>query len=127
MLDPAVSLSLLHVPGPDEIDEHSINPGASLTLDQERARKLGREVDSYELRGPLGSEAVRLARENTFDLIVAVATLAESTAGHTDKGQGDDEGTFEFIVQHAPCPVCVIHLPAIPRHVDETDASQSHE
>lgn len=116
MLDPEVSLSLAHVPDPEEDGEPSRANGGNLELDRSRARKLGRETEVFEpaTDGDIGSWILRLIREREFDLLI----VGEPPPQPTTPGPRRESWT-EYVCDHAPCPVFVATLPAIPREVDQ--------
>ena len=71
----------------------------------ERLRALGIESDCHDESGSAGEEIVELAQEIGADLI-AMATHARGGLGRIFGG-----GVSDYVVQHAPCPVLLVHPP----------------
>ena len=84
-----------------EIDPEASDALAARALrcDLERARQLGREVGVRPLPADWGAAVVRLAKENGYGLVVIWDT---------------DEEQAKYVRRHAPCPVFMATLPAIP-------------
>jgi amino acid transporter len=115
MLDPEVALALVYLK-----KEQSTQQGGSSTLslaqDVLRAEKVGRVIEVHELAGEPGTGIVRLAIENDYDLII----LDESSAEAQGTGRPD---WYDYVREHASCPVCFVSLPSIPREVVDTTPS----
>lgn len=117
MLDPDVDLALAHIPSREEADETSLASGTNLAFDRNRAEKLGREVGVHEIQGDTGTEILRLAKENNYDVIV----LCPAEDAEVSDRDGPAHQTWRgYVREHASCPVCDVHLPVIPREVDES-------
>jgi hypothetical protein len=82
-----------------------------LAHDQERARKLGREMDVHALTTDWGPEIVRLARAGQYGILI-LPIPAEAPDGARLKW-------IDFVRNQAPCPVALVTLPVIPQQVDE--------
>ncbi|MGE5194572.1 MAG: universal stress protein, partial [Deltaproteobacteria bacterium] len=116
-LDPDVVLDLAHPANGRSSGGTSSTVTTRLLQDMERAQKIGREVAIHSLSGDLGPEIVRLAREKDYDLLVLDATpLGEEGADETAAWQ-------QYVREHAPCAVCLLSLPAIPREVVDSTPS----
>jgi amino acid transporter/nucleotide-binding universal stress UspA family protein len=113
MLDPDVRLTL--APTPPRPDDPYYDP-ATLQQDEERARRLGRELQVLP-NGTTGAELARLAREGQYDLIVL--PLPQHPSGGP---AALDEATADFLV-HAPCRVFLAAAPVIPREVIDSGPS----
>jgi amino acid transporter len=117
MLDPDVALALAHRPAHEEEGETSLHTGISLTFDRERAAKLGREIEVYEIQGDPGAEILRLVQEHKYDVVILnpIGDAEQSTSG------GSEQPNWRaFLREHATCPVCEVTLPSIPREVDKS-------
>jgi amino acid transporter/nucleotide-binding universal stress UspA family protein len=113
MLDPQVRLGLVSLIPPGS-DPH--NGPALVQQDEERAEKLGRQLQVYEPKGPAGPEIVRLAQEGQYDLIILAVPL-EQQAG--PRSLPLDERTA-YVVHHAHCRVQLALPPQIPQEVVDT-------
>ena len=120
MLDPEVGLAIAQIPNAEEADPGSLATGSSLGLDVERARKIGREIEVHELAGPPAEGLVRLARQLEFDLIVVPAPPAWASAEKPRL-----PAWHEALLDTSPCPICVLHHPAIPKQVEQDPAAVS--
>jgi nucleotide-binding universal stress UspA family protein len=116
MLDPDVTLDLATVIGPTRSPSAMQAVATSLTQDIERAENVGRNVGVHELAGEPGPELVRLAIEKDYDVIVL--------DGSAVADQGDAIPSWhDYVHSHAPCALCVMSLPAIPREVVDSTPS----
>lgn len=118
MLDPEVGLSIVHVPSHEETDPESTATGASLGNDVERARKIGRDIEIHEISGDPAEAISRLARHLEIDLIVAGAPASWASA--------ERPALPDWLVvlkDSAPCPVAILHQPAIPKQVEADPAA----
>lgn len=108
MLDPQVELALVSLvpPGREPYNGHGL-----IHEDQDRARKLGREVPVVELGpGDPGPQIVRLAREGSHDAIILALPSERSSNG----GEPWDVMT-RYLTDHAHCPVMLAAMPTIPQ------------
>jgi amino acid transporter len=109
MLDPHVAMTLVPLAAKPEPGEAA---GSWIRQDVERSEQLRREVDVCPLpQGEPAAEIVRLATEQKFDVIL-IGKASESsieTAPPLD---------VEYIVEHAPCWVCVVSPKPIPDLAD---------
>jgi len=90
--------------------------GSRIAQDTERADKVGREVRVHALNGDPGTELVRLAIDFEYDLLVLDGSVAP----------GEDETTppwHDYVHHHAPCALCILSLPTIPREVVDSTPS----
>src|SRR5260370_2955975 len=94
MLDPEVALAVVPVV-PEGQEPH--NGHGVIHQDQKRAEQLGRHLQVYNLAGDLGSEAVRLAEESHYDLIILPVLPDESTSTRASAL----EKHAHYIVPHA--------------------------
>jgi amino acid transporter/nucleotide-binding universal stress UspA family protein len=120
MLDPEVGLSIVHVTAHDEGDREAVASGGSLQADVERARKIGRDVEVHEITGEAADAISRLARHLEIDLIVLGAPATWASA---ESPQLPD--WHVRLLDGAPCPVSVVHQPAIPSQVEADPAAVS--
>src|SRR5260370_42690713 len=95
-LDPQVTLDFAQ---PDVSSQSGVQ---MLEHDLERARQLGREIGVQPLPADWGQAVVQLAKENGYGLVVIYETDAEQA---------------KYVRRHAPCPVFMATLPAIPTEV----------
>jgi amino acid transporter len=109
LLDPQVTLAV--VPLTAEGAEEPNGQG-TLPQDQERARRLGREVSVLEAKGPTGEEVVRLALAGRYDLII-LPVPAEPPPGQKSRL----DGRAGFVLDHAHCRVFLAGTPLIPHEV----------
>ena len=119
MLDPEVGLALLITP-PSETLESTHATGSLVASDCERARKLGRELEVHELKGDrdIGAAAVQLIREKDYDALILCAHVQRDTP------EAAKLDWTEYVRQHAPCPIFLGSLPAIPREVDADEGER---
>jgi nucleotide-binding universal stress UspA family protein len=111
MLDPQVPLTLVPV-FPD--GRASANDPGILYQEQEQANQLGREIQVETIRGGLGSEVVRLAHEEQFDLIILPLPAELPAAPNVPLTDWAN-----FILRHAHCPVFLAAAPAVPQEVGD--------
>jgi amino acid transporter/nucleotide-binding universal stress UspA family protein len=110
MLDPQVSLALIPVvPQGNE----PYNGHGTIHQDEERARKLGRELSVADAGDGSGPDLVRAAQEGQFDLIV-LPLPAEPAAGQ--KSRLDERAAY--LLDHAHCRVFLAAAPPIPQETD---------
>jgi hypothetical protein len=116
-LDPDVAFDLVQVANGDSNGGGGKSTTAAMAQDIERARKIGRDVIVHTLHEDPGVGTVRLATEGDYDLVALDASAAaEGTVGLPAWQQ--------YIVSHAPCLVCLLAMPAIPREVvDKTHSA----
>lgn len=118
MLDPEVGLSIVHVQALDESERESAITGTSLPADVERARKIGRDIEVHEITGDPAEAISRLARQLEIDLIVLGAPAVWASAERPRLPDWHDT-----LQDGAPCPVAVLHQPAIPKQVEADPAA----
>lgn len=122
MIDPEVTLDVVHVPNSD----HPLptNGGAQsvgqvgLVQDIERAKQLGREITVYEIQKEPGTEVVKLLHDNNYDLLILDSSPFAGEAEDIRSQKWHD-----YVREHASCPVCLVSLPAIPREVVDSTPS----
>jgi amino acid transporter len=109
MLDPEVRLTLMEVvpPGSGPLNGHGV-----IRQDEERARRLGRDLGTLPLKTGEGVEIVQAAREQEYDLIIL--PLPFESPGNP---LGDLDARSRYILQHAHCRVFLASTPAIPQEV----------
>jgi len=108
MLDPMVRLALVSLvpPGKEPYNGHGL-----IHQDQERARKLGREVPVHDLGpGDPGPQIVRLAREGSHDAVILALPSERS-----NNGAEPWDAVTSYLLAHAHCPVLLAALPTIPQ------------
>src|SRR5205807_6096613 len=108
MMDPQVTLAVVPLPvkGPGPGEGSGI-----LEQDLERARHLKRDVEViYLAAGEPEEEIVRLARDAPYDLVI-IGLRREAAAEETALLDVD------YVVEHAPCQVCLVAPPVIPQEV----------
>jgi nucleotide-binding universal stress UspA family protein len=112
VLDPDVHLGLVVLvpPGSDPLNGHAL-----VHQDEERARKLDRELLVHTPASVTGPDIVKLAQENEYDMIV-LGLPPELPAG---PALVLDERN-SYIVHHAHCRVCLVAAPGIPHEVIDT-------
>jgi nucleotide-binding universal stress UspA family protein len=104
LLDPAVVLDIVHVPGLEEEGKDLVEKDVALL---ERLKRTSRVIDVKE---NIAEQITKLVRDEKYDLIIMqpdAARLAEETPW------------VKEIINHAPCQVCLIVSPQIPRDVEE--------
>jgi nucleotide-binding universal stress UspA family protein len=111
MLDPNVVLGLVPV-GPAAAAP--VNGPGAIRQDQERAEKLGREVDLLFADGDAGPAVVKAARDGEYDLIVVPLPADRPARG----GWAADEWAA-YVLAHAHCKVFLAAPPLVPHEVDE--------
>jgi amino acid transporter/nucleotide-binding universal stress UspA family protein len=110
MLDPQVALTLVFVEAEPAIPTNGNN---ILQRNLQRAQQLGRAVQLHALRdSDAGSEIVRLAREDKYDLLIV--GLHPTTAEHQKPALD-----VQQILRNAPCQVFLASPPAIPLEPEE--------
>ena len=121
MLDPQVTLDLaapaVHKKAAEASAAANLADSLHLTPlahDQERARKLGREIDVHALTADWGPQIVRLAQEGRYGILFLPRP---EQLPAPEKGTGVN--WIEYVRQHAPCLVARVSLPLIPQQVDE--------
>jgi amino acid transporter len=114
MLDPQVTLTLVPLGSPAT---EPINGHGSLQLDEDRARKLGREVQIKPIDQLTGPALVRLAQDEGYDLIILPLPpeLPNGAAVPLDE-------RTNHVVRHAHCRVFLASTPGIPQEVVDTRA-----
>jgi hypothetical protein len=111
MLDPEVALALVPLVAADDPTSDHIQ----VQQDRERARRLRREVALLDVKGDVGPEVVRLAREGPYDLIVVPLPPDLPAAPHRPL-----DARSAYILCHAHCPVFLAGTPVIPHEVVDT-------
>jgi amino acid transporter/nucleotide-binding universal stress UspA family protein len=112
MLDPNVVLGLVPV-GP--VAAAAANGQGAIRQDQERAEKLGREVELLSANGEPGAAIVKAARAGEYDLIVVPVTGERSVAGPWAL-----DGWAAYVLGHAHCKVFLAAPPVVPHEVEES-------
>jgi amino acid transporter/nucleotide-binding universal stress UspA family protein len=109
MLDPQVGLTIAEL-------QTNGHPGGSgvWQSDLRRAEQLHRHVETHTLTGSIGTEVVRMAREQKQDLII----VPLPTEGHAVETLWSDN-TINYILRHAPCRVFIAAPPIVPEEVEE--------
>jgi amino acid transporter len=110
MLDPQVTLGIAW----QEASEQMTNGGPGvIRQDQERARRLGRELSLFPLQDGDGEELVRTAQEGRYELLI-LPLPAELPVGQSSRL----DARTNYVLEHAPCRVLLAVPPAIPQEVD---------
>src|SRR5260370_25158378 len=107
MLDAQVSLTLVPL---TPVGSEPMNGHGSVQLDEDTARKLGREVKVHSLPDISGPALVRMAEEEGHDLII-LQLSSELPDGPTVPL---DERT-NHVLRHAHCRVFLASTPGIPQ------------
>lgn len=107
MLDPQVALALIPIV---PVGNEPHNGHGVIHQDEERARKLGREVTVLDLPDQSGTDIVRMAREQQFDLII-VPIPAEPLTGTTSRL----DARAQYLLEHAHCRVFLAASAVIPQ------------
>jgi amino acid transporter len=115
MLDPQVSLTLVPTTA---VGSEPVNGHGSVQLDEDKARKLGREVHIRSLPEFTGAALVRMAEEEGQDLII-LPLPAEMPVGPSVPL--DD--LTNHVLHHAHCRVFLASTPGIPQEVVDTRAA----
>lgn len=108
MLDPEVELALVSLvpPGKEPYNGHGL-----IQQDEERARKLGREMPVHDLGAvDPGPQIVKLARDGAHDVII-LALPAERPNNAAEPW----DAMTSYLLAHAHCPVLLAALPTIPQ------------
>jgi len=111
MLDPQVALALVPVMAADDPTSDHVQ----VQQDQERARRLRRELAVLEVNGDVGPAVVRLAREGPYDLVVVPLPADLPAAPHRPL-----DARSAYVLRHAHCPVFLAGTPVIPHEVVDT-------
>ncbi len=110
VLDPQVALDVVVVTA----DAAEVANGHDLVQqDQERAARLGRELQVYPVKGELGPGIVRLAQEGHYDLIILAAPVDRPRNGSQSWSAWTDH-----VLHQAHCPVFLAMHPVIPSQVE---------
>jgi len=111
ILDPQVVLDLAATAGATQ--QHSPSEQTIIEHDEQRARRLGRELRVYQMtNGNDAAEIVRLAREGKYDLII-MRLPDESRLIN-----GTDATLTQRVLHSAHCPVFLAAHPTIPKEVE---------
>jgi amino acid transporter len=110
MLDPQVVLAI--VPAVTAGEEVS-NGHAVIQQDEERAKRLGRELAVNYIQDDSGEAFVRLAQEGQYDLII-LPLPDEPPAGQTSRL----DARIHYVLDRAHCRVFLAASPRIPQEVD---------
>ena len=86
--------------------------------EEERARRLGRELKVLHLPTPDGPAVVKLLREGQYDLVI-VPLPAETPSNP----MSELDARARHIVKHAHCRVFLAAEPGIPQEVVDTTPS----
>jgi nucleotide-binding universal stress UspA family protein len=109
MLDPHVAMTLVPLSAKTGTSETN---GSWIQQDVERSQQLKREIDVCPLPdGEPSHEIVRLAAEQKYDLIV-IGKPSESSL------EAEPPLDVDYILEHAPCWVCVVTPTPIPNLAD---------
>jgi amino acid transporter/nucleotide-binding universal stress UspA family protein len=109
MLDPMVALTVVPVP----LGANHSTETDWLQQDLQRAEKLKREIEVCPLPpGDPDQEIVTMAKQLECDLLM----MLEMEEAVSDLPVVLD---YKEIVLNAPCPVCLVSMPAIPHEVEE--------
>jgi amino acid transporter len=114
MLDPGVFLALIPVAD----SATATNGNGDLHHEEERARRLGRELKVLHLPTPDGPAVVKLLREGQYDLVI-VPLPAETPSNP----MSELDARARHIVKHAHCRVFLAAEPGIPQEVVDTTPS----
>lgn len=115
MLDPQVTLTLIHVPSPEEDGENGVSD-ALLTANQDQAKQLHRELEVVEVEDrQWGTAVIETARREQTDLII----LALSPEGVAAGSDSPWDAATDYILNHADCRVFVSLPQLIPNRTDE--------
>jgi nucleotide-binding universal stress UspA family protein len=117
MLDPEIALTVICVPGQPDAPPANGESAESqnwIQHDEEQAKQLRREVEFHLLseKDP-GPEIVRFAEKEDCDVLIVGMKSPSAWA----EGPSVDP---DFLVQNAPCWVCLVAPPSIPQKVDES-------
>jgi nucleotide-binding universal stress UspA family protein len=109
-LDPAIGVTLIDVaeprPGSPAIASAEAEAREIIERGAERARELGREVDSLVVAGDPGPQIVRIAQEGKFDAIF-LSLRGDYRARDTIV----TAPTTRYVLEHAPCRVILGFAP----------------
>jgi amino acid transporter len=114
MLDPQVALALVPVTTADGLAPDL----AQIQQDQQRARRLRREVSVTPVDGDVPAGVVQLAREGHFDLIVVPLPPDLPARPHVPLDQRS-----AMILHRSPCPVFLAGTPIIPHETKGTESA----
>jgi hypothetical protein len=110
MLDPQVVLAIAPVSSEGTAPAN----GAGLVHeDQERARRLGRELSLVQLKENTGDAVVQLAQEGQYDLII-LPVPSEPLPGQTSRL----DARANYVLDRAHCRVFLAAPPRIPLETD---------
>ena len=111
MLDPGVQLGLA-IPPPTQVRDGECQD--ILNLAEERSKQVCRDVSIVSIKGEMGPEVVRLAREGGYDLIVLAPPDDPSAGGALPLAPW-----MEHVVRNAHCRVFLASTVALPQSVAE--------
>jgi hypothetical protein len=112
MLDPQVTLTLVPL---GQAAAEPINGHGSVHLDEDKARKLGRDISVHAAGDGSGAALVHLAQEERYDLIVIPLPPELPDGARLPL----DELT-NHVLRHAHCRVFLAATPGIPQEVVDT-------
>jgi hypothetical protein len=115
MLDQQVSLTLVPT---SPVGSEPMNGHGSVQLDEDKARKLGREVGIHSLPEINGLALVRMAEEDGQDLIIL-----RLPPELPDGANVPLDALTNHVLRHAHCRVFLASTPGIPQEVVDTRAS----
>ena len=111
MVDPQVTLTIAAVAPQD----HEPSNGYGLVQqDQERSRRLGRELTVHPMENGTGLEIVQLAQKENYDLII-LPVPNEPPSGEVSRV----DARANFVLENAHCRVCLAASPQVPRDVEQ--------
>ncbi len=112
LLDPQVSLTIVPL---TPLGTVPMNGHGSVQLDEEKARKLNRDIQIKPLEDVGGPALVRFAESEQIDLIVLAlpAELPQGTSLPLEE-------RTNYVLRHAHCRVFLANTPGIPQEVVDT-------
>ena len=112
MLDPHVALSVVPLP-PPPTNGAAREAASWIQQDLERAEQLKRELDVQALpAGDMAQAIVELARQQQYDVVI----IGKPSESSPHEGPPLD---VDYILEHAPCWVCLVTPTPIPQEVDD--------
>jgi hypothetical protein len=108
LLDPGVVLDIVHVPNPEAETNGLIKKDVAML------ERLGRTSRVIDVKENIAPHIVKLVREQKYDLIILPPDASQ---------RANETPWLKDLLATAPCHVCTVHLPQIPKDVEEQSSN----